>query len=127
MNKNTKVTVSKAGNTVIVAVELPQLDHRKGIVPERYDFTHARAAAIEEYGSEVIGQLASPSIVLENRARTNRLKGRWVFEYTAGRDKAWSKPLPPHRTETQTTPTTIKKSRTRRTRASKTTITTETE
>jgi hypothetical protein len=81
MSKNATVTVTKNKGAIEVSAAIPALRPRKGIEPIRYDLTDAHAAAVAEFGADRVGSLISPSIVLENRPRTNVLEGRWIFEY----------------------------------------------
>lgn len=81
MSKNADVEVTQKGATIEVTAKIPALRPRKGVEPIRYDFIDARSAAVAEYGAAQVGSLISPSVVLENRPRTNILSGSWTFEF----------------------------------------------
>lgn len=113
-NKKAEVTVTKQKNTIVVNATIPSLNPRKGVEPIRFDLTDARNAATAEYGDRV-GSLSGPSVVLENRPRTNNLSGTWVFNYET--------PVPTTASNTTTTTRTTRS--TRRNRRTKTQTTSE--
>ena len=117
MNKNAKVTVKKEGGTIVVTAKIPSLQPRKGVEPVRYDLTDARAAAIDKYGKNVGSLTSSPSVVLENRPRTNVLAGSWTFE--------WVTSTVPTRSTKPASRSSKPRTRTRRTRNTSTTTDTE--
>ena len=89
--------MTESGNLLTVSVELPALNPRKGIGPMVFGLPNAQKHAEKEYGDRLGPRAVSPSPTLENRLRTNLLKGEFVFELLPA-----TKPAPSRKRKTTT-------------------------